>query len=88
MDIQGAEGEAISGMQRLLSSHPLLFIEFWPQGIREMNSPPENLLCKLRDLGYGLYIIDEQKKDLIELKQNFQTFCETLNFSGVNILAK
>jgi FkbM family methyltransferase len=38
MDIQGYEGHALLGAQRLLSARPPLVVEFWPYGMRRAGS--------------------------------------------------
>jgi FkbM family methyltransferase len=61
MDIQGAEGLALMGMRRLLKDNPqvIIFMEFWPLGLRQAGSNPEQLLADLQDFGFMLERINE-----------------------------
>jgi FkbM family methyltransferase len=56
MDIEGAEGRALSGMQQLIQRHrPLIFTEFSPHGLElASRMTPQTYLDRLRDLGYTL----------------------------------
>lgn len=60
MDIQGAEAMALQGMKRLLASTPgiILFMEFWPKGLREMGFVPEKVLADLTSWGFVLKRVD------------------------------
>jgi len=69
MDIQGAECEALSGMQSLLARnrHLRMFTEFWPRGMRLCGSDPEQFLRRLLELGFEVRVIDEQTERLLPL---------------------
>jgi FkbM family methyltransferase len=60
MDIEGAEGLALAGMERLLrASRPTLICEFSPPALRAVSCmEPEAFLDRLRALGYKLQVID------------------------------
>lgn len=62
MDIQGAEGAALTGMRRLLERNPAarLVSEFWPSGLRLSGTDPGAYLEQLERLGFRLYNIDEE----------------------------
>jgi FkbM family methyltransferase len=62
LDIEGAEGLALSGMQRLLrASRPIIVTEFSPPALRQVSQiAPERYLGDLRELGYDLYVIDQR----------------------------
>ncbi len=63
LDIEGAEGLALRGMQSLLQDHrPTIFTEFSPAAL-ETNSgiTPRQYLSILFDLGYELFVIDRNK---------------------------
>lgn len=63
LDIEGAEGRAVKGMQSLLQQHrPIIFTEFSPKAL-EKNSgvTPEQYLNILFGLGYELYVIDRTR---------------------------
>jgi FkbM family methyltransferase len=49
MDIEGAEMDALLGMAKTIERSPrlTLFVEFFPQALREMGHPPEELLTLL-----------------------------------------
>jgi FkbM family methyltransferase len=52
MDTQATEHFALRGAQALVRrSRPLLFVEFWPQGIREGGDDPLAVLVGYRDMG-------------------------------------
>jgi len=59
IDIEGAEGRALSGMRELVRRHhPIILTEFSPRGLSFVsNIAPEAYLQQLRDLGYQLTII-------------------------------
>jgi FkbM family methyltransferase len=60
MDIEGAEGLALDGMERLLRARrPTLICEFSPPALRAVSRiEPEAFLDRLRGLGYELLVID------------------------------
>lgn len=44
MDTQGTEGLIVEGAQSMLKSfHPKIFMEFWPEGLINMGTPPLSL---------------------------------------------
>lgn len=63
MDIQGAEGMALEGMQGLLSRATRLSIlmEFWPQGLARCGADPGQLLASLQSLGFQLKVLDHRR---------------------------
>lgn len=60
MDIEGAEGLALRGMQQLIARHrPRIFAEFHPSALRQVSGmAPEHYLSALRAPGYELFVID------------------------------
>ena len=55
MDTQATEHVALAGAEELLRrARPVLFIEFWPAGIREGGGEPRAVLDGYRDLGLRL----------------------------------
>ena len=63
MDIEGAELQALAGMEKTLS-HPCkttLFIECNPVSLRLGGSSPGALLRRLENFGFRVWIIDEQE---------------------------
>ena len=56
IDAQGAECRILEGAGHLLArSRPLVALEFWPYGLRRLRSDPEELLQRLKEMGYVLY---------------------------------
>jgi FkbM family methyltransferase len=55
MDTQATEHVALRGARELVRrSRPLLFVEFWPQGIREGGADPLAVLDGYREMGLRL----------------------------------
>lgn len=54
IDIQGSEHLALAGAEKLVArSHPLVVVEFWPTGIRDLGEDPMAVLRYYRSLGYA-----------------------------------
>lgn len=52
MDTQASEHVAVRGARELLErSRPMLFVEFWPQGLREADTDPVSVLDGYRAMG-------------------------------------
>lgn len=66
MDIEGAEFNALKGMQTIINSSPdvIMFTEFFPKAIRRFGNDPLTFLAMLQTLGFTLSIIDEDEKRL------------------------
>lgn len=66
MDTQGAEGLVIAGAQDLLSEYNnvKIFMEFWPNGLRNMGTDPLELLNKLQEFGFEISAWNEKSKSL------------------------
>ena len=89
MDIQGAEGMALQGMKRTLTSNPgvVVLMEFWPEGLRKTGFPPGRVLSELENLDFNLYRIDERTND-VEKVRNREALIGSLAGSGyANLLA-
>jgi len=69
MDIQGAEGLALRGMLETLAKNPkvIIFTEFWPWGIEETGESAACFLRELLDAGFMFKVIDEDKRQLIDV---------------------
>lgn len=53
MDAQGFEGHVVRGGREFLTrGRTTLLMEFWPEGLRNAGTEPEDLLRELADLGY------------------------------------
>lgn len=61
MDIQGAEGKALDGMQNTLKTQNsiTLITEFWPQGIRAAGNDPLHFLQTLQSIGFSIIQIQK-----------------------------
>jgi FkbM family methyltransferase len=66
IDVEGAEMEALDGMERTLASSPdvSLFIEVNPRALEAAGSSTRVLLDRLRDLGFEYRLIDEPQQTL------------------------
>jgi FkbM family methyltransferase len=64
MDIEGSEMAALNGMTKILKKNDDLKIltEFWPSGLRRFGTYPKKFLNKLREFGFELYHINEERK--------------------------
>jgi FkbM family methyltransferase len=62
MDIQGAEADALQGMEALLRSHRgiKLMTEFWPVGLKRAGTEPSVFLDRLLGHGFKLFWINER----------------------------
>jgi FkbM family methyltransferase len=56
IDVQGFEVEVLKGARQILETNPdlLIYVEFWPHGLRKAGSDPEELLDILLNAGFGL----------------------------------
>ena len=56
IDVQGFEVEVLKGAQQILQTNPdlLIYIEFWPHGLRKAGSDPQELLDILHKAGFSL----------------------------------
>lgn len=69
MDIQGAEGLALAGMERILKASPNLVIlmEFWPSAIEQTGCSPDEILQRLRMAGFRIFALLEKPGTLVEI---------------------
>lgn len=86
MDIQGAEGFALQGMKKLIERSPslILFMEFWPEGLKRTGSSVEDVFSNLQQW-FSLQTIDAsgQQKVIADLAQ---LLSEISDDSHLNIL--
>jgi FkbM family methyltransferase len=66
MDIEGAEGKALEGMEQTIKRSPGLVIvtEFLPTVMERLGTQPLNFLTRLERHGFRLFNIDEEKRVL------------------------
>ena len=65
IDTQGAELEVLEGGCEMIErDRPLLFIEYWPAGLRGMNHDPRELLARLVAWGYVLSLVEDPESAL------------------------
>jgi FkbM family methyltransferase len=61
MDTQASEHVALRGARQVLErSRPVVFVEFWPQGLREAETDPVSVLDGYRALGLGVSGAEEE----------------------------
>jgi FkbM family methyltransferase len=88
MDIEGAEGRAIRGGEKLLKEqHPALFIEISPRLLRHAGDDHRDLIELLESWGYKLSMIDEsgQKVEDLDLRK-LESHCKNVPY--VNVMAR
>jgi len=70
MDIQGAECAALKGMSTLLSKNKdlLLLAEFWPKGLHNFGTPPNEYYELLKMLGFSIFEINETAEKITPVK--------------------
>lgn len=59
MDVQGYETAALAGMSRTLAENPgiVLFMEFWPHGLKAAGSSAEAVARMLADAGFQMQLV-------------------------------
>ncbi len=87
MDIQGSEPKAFKGMEKILATNFnfKIFTEFWPKGIIDVGSSPENFLSSLENYGFTVKeivegpqyrVIDINREKLLKAKNDwFNLLC-------------
>ena len=87
IDVQGLEEKCLDGMSNLIieSRNLVLFIEFWPNGLREAGSKPEKFIKKIKSFGFKIYRVEEDSVGLISLK-NFKKLLNLPGYDHVNLL--
>ena len=89
MDIQGAEMFAILGMDTMLKANNKLrmFVEFAPFLLRKNGFSPETFLRRLKNYGFEIYVINDQKRaiELMDINKIIE-FCNDKPLDlGVNL---
>ncbi|MEK7576476.1 MAG: FkbM family methyltransferase [Patescibacteria group bacterium] len=86
MDIQGAEFLALKGMKRVLNDNPEIIImsEFWPEGLTQSGSSPQEFLRALQQHGFFLAYIDEKTNAIIKSSpEELMTLCGTHGYANL-----
>lgn len=79
MDIEGAEPLALEGMKETLARNRdiIIFTEFYPKAMRRLGKEPLSFLQTLHALGFSIWDIDENSKQLKEIAQTeFSAFVD------------
>ncbi|MGA1224552.1 MAG: FkbM family methyltransferase [Phycisphaerales bacterium] len=73
IDVQGAEGRVIEGMQDLLELHASVevFIEYWPAGLRRAGSNPRIAMDLLRRHQFSPLLIDARGRRCVPVGERF-----------------
>jgi len=89
MDIQGAEGRAIRGGEKLLTKHhPIMFFELAPHLLRNAGDDPRDIIELLESWGYVLNTINESQHRIEALDiHTIESRCKMLS-DYVNVMAK
>ncbi|TDV48696.1 FkbM family methyltransferase [Actinophytocola oryzae] len=58
IDVEGWEWSVLCGMRATLRRHPLLWLEFWPDGLRANGHDPHGLPRALDRAGYDVTMVD------------------------------
>ena len=68
MDTQGSEGNIIDGAAELIQKyHPVIIMEFWPYGLKNLGTEASSLLKKMSAFGYSRMVLNEQEGCSIDL---------------------
>jgi FkbM family methyltransferase len=69
MDIQGAEGQALSGMLEIARQSPdlILMTEYMPEGLARCGTDPSQYLKMLRSIGLSIYYVDRRQGAIREI---------------------
>jgi FkbM family methyltransferase len=87
MDVQGAEGLVIDGAEQTLRrSDVKILMEFWPSGLRNIGTDPQDLIRKLQEYGFVITVIDRAARDanLLDLAEMLENLPN--KESAVNLL--
>jgi FkbM family methyltransferase len=59
IDVQGAEGQVLEGMEETLAQAPptYLILEFWPEALRKCQTDPKQLIQQIADAGFTIRVI-------------------------------
>lgn len=83
IDTEGNEIKVLEGMKSTLKHNPniKLLIEFNPKCQKQAGYQPEELLNKLKDLNYDIFLIDDQKRKQFKITENIIEWKNLMNFN-------
>jgi len=86
-DTQAFDHRVIGGMSKLiLRDLPLMLLEFWPEGIRELGDNPEAIIEMYKQLPYTMEILEEPSINSGSLSQEFVSFASSTAGSYVSLV--
>ena len=88
MDVEGYEWNAIQGGKKILEENYniKLIFEFFPMALRANNVKPDAVLTYLLDIGFHIYVIDENMR-LLDF--SIDEFCTRhANYSALNLFCE
>lgn len=90
VDIQGSEQVAVDGMRDTLTRQRdiIVFLELWPWGIHHAGGDAAQLLRTLREMGFGIYELDGDRKHihLVTEKHDAELALRRLERQHANLL--
>lgn len=80
MDTEGYEMSVLMGMENIIRNNPnlRLFIELNPQCLKNAHTKPTELLQKIIEYGFDIFIIDDQERKLFQISDDISRFKEIL----------
>lgn len=62
MDVQGAEGDVLAGMMRVIRESPprAILSEYWPTELASVGTDPQQLVETIRAAGYAVYNVPDE----------------------------
>lgn len=90
MDVQGAEMLVLLGMEKIIRNNKNLKIicEFWLGGLRNSGFSGDEFLNKVRECGFGIYFIDEEKNCTMLMKENCDILQKCIGDKQLNLFLK
>jgi FkbM family methyltransferase len=89
IDAQGTDHVALEGMRETLARcRPVVFVEFWPAGIREAGFEPESAVELYRELGYRITMIGYDADFATWSSEQIVTAAEGFPFGAVALVLR